>query len=99
MYSCAMPMLVLLMYGTGFFGSLTNSSNGFTSIVLPPLKSPSPSTPPRRRYSDPATASFGGQASNFRHRFVPVSNTHAFGSLSSPPGWVAPPESSPHAPL
>jgi len=56
------------MYGTGFAGSLTNSS-ALRGAAAPPRTS----APPFAIAKAVGTMPFGGQLSKLRHRFAPVS--------------------------
>ena len=67
------------MYGTGLAGSLTYSSN---DVLLSSEGGSNESRPPACKYSDFSVVFFGGQASKWRHWFVPVSKTFASAKLN-----------------
>src|SRR5580658_334046 len=75
-----MPSPISLVTGTGLAGSLVYSSNSSAE----PEGGVKESFPPASRYKERRVAFFGGQTSNCRHSFLPVSNSHALGSFPSP---------------
>src|SRR5271156_2665897 len=75
-----MPSPISPVTGTGLAGSLVYSSN-FSAAAPGDLNE---SLPPASRNNERRAAFFGGQASNLRHSFLPVSNSHALGSFPSP---------------
>src|SRR5262245_58952480 len=80
MYSGTMTVVIRSVYGTGFAGSLTYSSNDGAGC---PGGSGASRTAARKCNANGFVPG-GGQAACSRQRFVPVSNTSAFGRFNSP---------------